>query len=446
MKCQKHPDYKGAQPPKVKGQRGCTCLDVYINNHQESSVVEVSKATGYSERYVRLRFSKLGLTQKPTSQTEQDPVKVESLRVARHKQEGDFWKRRAKQLEKKAVKTAVIVEAMHEALEVVKPFPPVAIQENKGDYSPEELLILLSDCQAGTKVVGRELGNQKWDYNTDVFRYRLKVYLAGIMEVVNRHRLAYPVDVAHVWLGGDLIEGDQIFPSQQVWIDSNAMAQFFMVQYEMTAFLMELARRFKHVHVYTTPGNHGRMSSTKANTDFVNWEYVLYRNIQWLLKDHTNLDVAIPYEWYQKPTINGWDFCFVHGEEIVRHMGFPWYGQKRTVADYHMGLAKELGTFDYFVHGHHHTPINLAMPFGEVVANGSFVGHTRFTTKRLSMGAIDPQQQVLFVHKKMGLTARYWIRLNKEIPSLWEETMASSFDDKDLPIPHEDFVRLVNKS
>lgn len=356
----------------------------------------------------------------------------------------DFYKKLATKLGKEKSRTEAIIEASREALAAVRPLRGLRAKDPKGPFSPEHVLILLSDAQAGTEVIGRELGNEAWNYNTDIFRYRLRLYLAGILEVVTRHRKAYGVPHAHVWLGGDLIEGDTIFPSQMAFIDSNVLSQFFMIQYEVTAFLMELARRFEKVSVFTTVGNHGRVSSPKLNNDFVNWEFILYRNIQWLLRGHGNVQMDVPVEWWQIREINGHNFCFIHGEDIMRWSGFPWYGQARVVQSY-TAFGQNQGTpFRYFVHGHHHQSLDLSIPIGETFANGSFVGFTRYTTKRLNMAGIRPAQTVLFVHPKVGVTARYRIHLDGDNPSLWEETMATRKDTK-IPLGIEEFEELLKK-
>ena len=130
------------------------------------------------------------------------------------------------------------------------------------------------------------------------------------------------------------------------------MAQFFMVQFHIPRFIMELAKRFPKVKVFTTPGNHGRVSSTKQNTDWVNWEYVLYRNIQWLLSGHKNVEMTVPVAWWQIRKINNFRFCFIHGEHMIRYLSFPWYSMDKVMKNYSI-LAQTIGEpFEYFVFGH----------------------------------------------------------------------------------------------
>jgi len=48
---------------------------------------------------------------------------------------------------------------------------------------------------------------------------------------------------------------------------------------------------------------------------------------------------------------------------------------------------------------------------GEYVMNGSFVGATVYGTKKLR-SVVRPTQRMWFVHPKVGMTARYKIRLD----------------------------------
>lgn len=393
MRCEQHPNYKGKQPPKVDCQ---ACRQLYIEN---------------------------------------DPILAEYTRGV--EQEADYWQKLAATLQKSANKTQRIIDGMRGAAQAISVPKRYSVPRRKTKFSDEHMVILLSDCQAGTEVIGREVGHPSWDYNINIWRYRMRVFMRGITEVLSRHRQSYNVPNGSVWLGGDLLEGETIFKPQQAFIDTNVQNQFFIVLYEMAQWLTELSRQFDKLDVYCTPGNHGRIGSTKELNDWVNWEYILYRMLQVILAGHKSINVVVPDSFWQTQDINGTNFLFIHGEDIRRWMEFPWYASKKFYHQY-MEMTRKLAPFDVFVFGHHHQPMNLQMPDGEMFCNGSFVGFTRYVVKRLGGIGIPPKQWVMFVHPRHQVTARYKIKLDHE----YSDIELPEIDIK-TPVPHEDFEKLL---
>lgn len=339
-----------------------------------------------------------------------------------------YLTRQLSKLQKEKTRTELLVELLQESLSVIKPPHYKLIRAKKCGYSPETVVALLSDAQVGTEVIGLEIGNKRWDYNVNVFRYRLRVYERALKEIVERHNKAYPIKDLVVWLGGDLLEGERIYSPQQVFIDTNVMNQFFIVQYEIADFLSRLSSRFEKIEVVCSPGNHGRVYSRKEASDFVNWEYILYRNIEFILREHKNIHFDIPYTWYRVKNVNGVKILFIHGDDIRRWMRWPWYGSENLYNGYYQLMSKIGQPFNVLVFGHFHQPANLVLPDGEFISNGSFVGYTRYTIKKLGGYSIPPRQVVFFIHPTVGITARYMIYLDIDYPELWKEIKKTSYE------------------
>jgi len=356
--------------------------------------------------------------------------------------ETKFWRMRANELEEKKTRTEIIINALKSSLSVIKPLSRRYRKPRTKKHSAEELVVLLSDAQAGTKVVGEEIGNPEWNYDTNIFRYRLRVYLDGIMKVVNRQRMAYPVDEVTIWLGGDLLENERTFLPQMTFIDTNVINQFYMVQFEVARFLSIVASLFHNVKVVCSPGNHGRVGTTKEHSDFVNWEYLLYRNLKFMLGQHRNMDIDVPLAWYKVVNVNGTRIMFIHAEDVIRYMSIPWYGLDRFAKSWSQAM-QSIGTpFEVMCIGHFHQSFNQATSIGEMFCNGSFVGYTRFVQKKLHGAGVRPSQTIFFVHPKMSITGVYKIKLDIKNERLWKETMDSAYDI-DKPVSHDQMATLA---
>jgi hypothetical protein len=116
--------------------------------------------------------------------------------------------------------------------------------------------------------------------------------------------------------------------------------------------------------------------------------------------------------------VQGTRVLFIHGEDVRKWLTFPWYGAKRFYDSYFQMMSKLGQPFNVLVMGHFHEPMSWVLTNGEIIANGSFVGYTRYTMKRLGGEGRVPSQWVFFVHPKIGVSARYLVRLDRDDPAL----------------------------
>lgn len=343
----------------------------------------------------------------------------------------EYWRKRANELLKKDSATEQLIQHCQAALSVFKPYPPFKIfTKSTGKGRPQSLVILFSDSQLGTEVVGQELGDNVEDYSTEVFRYRLRLLLKGISILVRRQLNIAPIHTCHLFLLGDIIENETVFQPQMTFIDTNVLNQFFIAQHEVSRFIASLSRIFPKVEITCIRGNHGRVgSSHRDHNELVNWEHILYTNIAYQLQRYKNVTFDIPLAWWRIKKVEKRRILLIHGDDIKRWMNFPFYGIDRTAKSYSEAMQGINRPFDDLVLGHFHVPHNWQTAKGEVFVNGSFVGATKFVFKQLHT-TVRPSQWIFLVHPEQGIADRFLFRLDKKDTQLRAETKKDGYDIK----------------
>lgn len=127
-----------------------------------------------------------------------------------------------------------------------------AINNNRSD---NDMIIHLTDLHVGIKI-------DNWfnQYDDNVFENRLQDFLSKIVEVKQRHNC----ENAYVILGGDLISGAS-YVSLRSENNQDLVDQFLTVSDNISGWLSKIAPIFNELHVYLTPGNHGRMTPNKKD-------------------------------------------------------------------------------------------------------------------------------------------------------------------------------------
>ena len=145
----------------------------------------------------------------------------------------------------------LLSEAVYENLELLAgqltPIPKPILASGTG--APEVAVAMYSDLQ---------LGKRTPDYNTKVGGERSDRYADLVVKLTNIQRNAHPIDEIHVWLMGDIVEGELIFPGQEWTIDSGLYSQAIVEGPKIVKhFLDVMLANFKKVKVCAVIGNHG---------------------------------------------------------------------------------------------------------------------------------------------------------------------------------------------
>lgn len=132
------------------------------------------------------------------------------------------------------------------------PFKPSDLPERERTGECD-VVAHLTDLHAGIGI------SNNWNsYSEEVMINRLCEYLQQVCDVQVRHK----AENAYVILGGDLISGG-IHATIRIENNQDVIDQILTVSELLAQVLAEMSRMFSFVHVYLTPGNHGRIQANK---------------------------------------------------------------------------------------------------------------------------------------------------------------------------------------
>lgn len=310
---------------------------------------------------------------------------------------------------KKRYNNERFIEEIKSSLSVIKPLKPYTYKTLETEHEPQDLVLLFSDTQIGEKVQKKETGYA--DYNIDIFKERLENLYISILNITERHRKDCPIDTLNVFMLGDMVEGRQIYRGQSARITTDVVEQMFEGQEAIANFLRSLAPRYKKINVPTVPGNHGRIGRKDEELTYANWDYVMYRNMAQILSNVKNIEFNTDQTWWKIVDVQGWKFHLEHGDNTPKYLRMPWYGIQRNDGETLMMMQALNKSYDYYVTGHFHEAFEWDRPRGERIGNGSFCSGNQFAMSKLKV-TTRPTQKLFGVHKEVGITFRYNIRLD----------------------------------
>lgn len=133
--------------------------------------------------------------------------------------------------------------------------------------SSTDLLCHLTDVHCGI-----EIHNWKNDFDEDILKKRIEKFTSSILDIRGMHQSENCYLVI-----GEILSGI-IHNNLRLQNNMDLMEQFKYVSELISAMLIRLANHFNHIYVYTTPGNHSRISSKKEEA-----------------LDGENMDILLPF-------------------------------------------------------------------------------------------------------------------------------------------------------
>lgn len=154
------------------------------------------------------------------------------------------------------------------------------------------------------------------------------------------------VDEVLIMLAGDIIEGEDIFPTQAHHIECSVISQIEAAVESLWNMILHFRKKYKcKIRVETVPGNHGRMSKTAHER--TNWDNVVYHVLRILSTTHNDSEIIINANFDTFHTFQVKDkvgLLYHHG---VKHTGTP--AMREKIAGW-----SNRKKFDYLAHGHWH--------------------------------------------------------------------------------------------
>lgn len=309
-------------------------------------------------------------------------------------------------LEKSKASREELVQAVYQAAKdaassmVVPPVPEPRTDRRK---SPEVAICLLADWQNGKTTP---------EYDSEVTAARVRRYAEKAVKLIELQRSHHPVNEAHIFLLGDLLEGEEIFPGQAHRIDASLYVQLFSTATLLAEVVRTIAATVPKVIVRGATGNHGALGGPirRAYHPETNADAMLYNIARLQLKDEPRVEwaetlVAGERAWFATDEVLGKRWFLFHGDQVKSaSFGIPWYGFNKRL----LGWATSVAPFDYSASGHWHVPVRMNVNGITHWGAGSTESANTFAQEWLASGGQRPSQWLLFQGQD-GVTAEYCV-------------------------------------
>lgn len=281
--------------------------------------------------------------------------------------------------------------------------PRISIPKPKRAGKGEEEIPLLH-------VSDTQLGKTTETYDTAIGIGRLKELADKTAKIIEQRKSMATIKELRLYLGGDMVEGEVIFPHQPHLIDTAVIEQSTRdIPHAITEMVIRLLSVVEKVHIVAVPGNHGRPASKHSGSHpDTNWDSVAYRIVQMMLEGtaaNQRADVAnrvtfnIPTSWYALDTVFNTTNLMLHGHQIRGMIGGPAFARQM------MGwrdAIKEPWHNLYFGHFHVYKQGDLNGRWW--FCNGTTESDNDYALERLS-SSTTPRQRLQFFNAKHGMIA-----------------------------------------
>lgn len=288
-----------------------------------------------------------------------------------------------------------LYNAVEDALTSQDPIPavPQRTKDRRRGKKTEAALWHLTDWQGGKKTSS---------YDLDVMDQRVEVFTTKAAELTEIMRADHPVEHCEILLGGDMVEGVQIFPGQVWELDGTLFDQIFRVADRIVWAVRQALLTYRTVGVTGEWGNHGRIGKKgdglKASD---NVDRIVYEIAARKLRGEEGLThFHIWDKWYQHFTIGNYRGLLVHGDEIKSFGGnTPSYGILRKANAWSSGVVPSFR--DMYI-GHYHQSMELQMANGgSVYMSGSIESDNEYAREFVA-AVSKPSQRINFVDPARG--------------------------------------------
>lgn len=304
--------------------------------------------------------------------------------------------RALKALSRARAKTEDLVEAVYRAAgdalvaEAARVTPPPKVMHGHGN---EHALWHLTDWQGGKKTVS---------YDSEVMRERVHRFVDKAERITAIQRADHPVPDCTILLGGDMLEGLMIFPTQPFEVDATIFEQWGNVSTLLTEIVRRALGNHDHVTVISEWGNHGRIGSKRDSVPRAdNLDRMIYATARMALTGEPRLTWDDSPEDIRKVEIGNYRALLLHGDEVGRN---GWVSEKSFLTYLNKLKAGSFGwPFRDAYTGHLHTHNEWAMADGTGAwyQTGSTESDNRYARDGLGSAA-QPSQRLHFVDPDKG--------------------------------------------
>lgn len=255
--------------------------------------------------------------------------------------------------------------------------------------SSTDLLVHLTDIHTGI-----EIHNWKNDFDSDILKLRIEKFTSDILDIRGMHQSENCYLVI-----GEILSGI-IHNNLRLQNNMDLMEQFKYVSELISAMLSRMANHFNHIYVYTTPGNHSRISPKKEDA-----------------LDGENMDVLLPF--YLKARMQNFENITICDNNIEPEIAmfnirgnniFAAHGHKDSLSNVVQNFTLMFGIKPQIVLlGHRHTNSMETVYDTKVIQSGCVSGSDNYAT---SIRKTNRPEQTVSVIGDGGLICLYDIQLD----------------------------------
>lgn len=304
-------------------------------------------------------------------------------------------------LSRKVRNEHVIMLAVKDALKDLPPIiaPPYIPKVSKA-VGVEAAILHISDTQIG-----------KVTRTYDIATAERRILLAGekSLKITELRRNSARIDECYLFLNGDIVEGETIYPGQWWDIECGAAEQATRHAPRILSRLISLlVQGFKKVRITCVPGNHGRVGLPKqGGNPRTNWDRVAFETTALhiaSLKDRVTFQVAD--DFYSIVPILGRNHMVTHGHEGLGSGND--YAITRAIGGWSGSIDED---FTYLHIAHFHRGRMLTVNKRYAFTNGSTESHNDYALSKMN-AASDPMQLLLFSDRERGVIAIHQLWLD----------------------------------
>nr|DAK77365.1 MAG TPA: DNA polymerase II small subunit [Caudoviricetes sp.] len=255
--------------------------------------------------------------------------------------------------------------------------------------SSTDLLVHLTDIHTGI-----EIHNWKNDFNEDILKQRIEKFTSDILDIRGQHGSENCYLVI-----GEILSGI-IHNNLRLQNNMDLMEQFKYVSELISAMLSRMANHFSHIYVYTTPGNHSRISPKKEDA-----------------LDGENMDILLPF--YLKARMQNIENITICDNAIEPEIAmfnirgnnvFASHGHKDSPSNVVQNFTMMFNVKpDIVLLGHRHTNGLTTVYDAKVIESGCCSGSDNYA---VSIRKVNKPEQTVSVIGENGLICLYDIQLD----------------------------------
>lgn len=255
--------------------------------------------------------------------------------------------------------------------------------------SSTDLLCHLTDVHCGI-----EIHNWKNDFDEDILKKRIEKFTSDILDIRGMHESENCYLVI-----GEILSGI-IHNNLRLQNNMDLMEQFKYVSELISAMLSRMANHFNHIYVYTTPGNHSRISPKKEEA-----------------LDGENMDVLLPF--YLKARMQNVENITICDNTVEPEIAmfnirgnnvFAAHGHKDSPSNVVQNFTMMFNIKpDIVLLGHRHTNGLTTVYDTKVIESGCCSGSDNYA---VSIRKVNKPEQTVSVIGENGLICLYDIQLD----------------------------------